>query len=610
MSGFRLRAFIILSIALFTIVISTTITSAQSEQGFTVTSVSLSNILRPGQSTSQTQWLVTIVLNGGGQNLIGSLNNSTINYQGFKSVYPIQISGSTNPEKAYYQVYNTNPTPIYAFTDLAENGTLGLTFGLITSYSNAPSCPSTYSSGTYVGQRDVNIENLATGHVPTISRVCIYEQAIGYESPISATPNIQSSSTLQLSANGRQQTLNINYSQQSATSTDGLVQANWVGSLVTGNSAPGGNLYVAISNPQQNSWNVQSKSTYNSYIQTLSTTQAVYSGSSTPYGLQSLPQSCGGLGQNANLTSQTPMLVATCLMNDVISPAFAVNNQDAQSLLSSTVQIGNSQTQFITNNGQSSFLVTLNNNFVNSQEVTLRISGSFIGVVIPEGTPKIVSATSSPFNSGNNGTIVVNVENVGTATGSFYTSLSNCSGIQTITSPKYSVQPGQSQVINIPISTSTTKQIINEQCTVTVTDYNGGGSSDIRVNIQSKPANQCTPNTQSVQGDYICSCVNVNGIYQTGTGSACTYCLYGVIQDNGNYKCALAPPTIPSNNVNSGSPINGSSLNSFINSPITQQVLIPVATIAINHFVCPAIPYASTIVSIANIFGANIPFCT
>lgn len=580
--------------------------NAQSEQGFTVTSVSLTNVLHPGQSSSQTQWLINIALNGGGQSLVGTLGNSTINYQGLTSVYPLQISGTTNPEKAVYIISNTNPTAVYQYYAVGENGTLGLTFGLISSYTSAPLCN---DNSSFVGEQDVDISGLATGHVPTISRICVYRQVIGYASQISSNPNIQSSSTLQLTANGKQETLNVNYSQQSATSFDGLVQANWVGSLVTGNSAPGGNLYVAISNPQQSQWNVQSQSAYSTYTTSLSETQGEYM-SATSYTLQTLPQKCLYLGQNANLSSETPTLIATCLLNNVVQPTFAITNSQASSLLASSIQIGDSQPELTQNNGQSAFVITLNNNFVNNQDIVLKVNGSFIGVVIPEGTPKIISATASPFNSGNNGTIIVNVKNIGNAQGSFYTSLNNCAGITTISSPKYLVSSGQSQQISIPIYTSSATQAINEQCNVTVTDYNGGGSSSALVNVQAKPANQCTPNTQSVQGDYICPCVSVNGVYRTGTGSACTYCPHGVIQNNGSYTCASTPPTIPSNITNSGPPINGTSVNNFINSPITQQVIIPIATIAINHFVCPAIPYASTIVSIANSLGANIPFCT
>ena len=558
---------------------------ADTEQGFTVTSVSLANILHPGQSASQTQWLITVVLNGGGQSLVGSLGNSTINYQGFTSAYPLQLSGSTNPEQAFYQIYNTNPTPIYSYSAQSEIGSLSTLLGVVTGATAAPNCPQSMQSGsytgTYVSEKDFDTQGWLYG-ATIIDRVCIYQNIVGYEALISGTPNIQSSSTLLLTANGKQELLNISYSQQSATSPDGLVQANWVGSLVTGNAAPGGNLYVAISNPQQNTWNVQSASSYTAYSTGLSSTQSQLSPAT--YTPTSIPSTCFSIAQN--ITTLTPTNVGNCLLNNIVAPEFATNNQYAQTLLSSGVQIGNSQTQYTSNyNDQSAFVVTLNNNFVNNQEVTLRINGAFIGVVIPEGTPKIISATSSPFNSGNNGTIIVNVENVGTAQGSFYTSLSNCSGITTTSSTKYAVSPGQTQQINVPIYTSGATQTINEQCTVTVTDYNGGGSSSSIVNVQAKPANQCNPNTSLVEGDYICPCTNVNGVYQTATGNQCTSCPYGVIQNNGAYSCASKPTGgNVSTNGTSGTIIRPGT-SQLVNYVVT-QVVIPMATSVVVPAVC------------------------
>jgi hypothetical protein len=81
-------------------------------------------------------------LNGGGQSLVGNLGNSTINYQGYTSVYPLQISGSTDPERAFYIINNANPSPIYTYTSRIENGSVTLGFLGFNTYVNpAPQCP-------------------------------------------------------------------------------------------------------------------------------------------------------------------------------------------------------------------------------------------------------------------------------------------------------------------------------------------------------------------------------------------------------------------------------------------------------------------------------------
>ncbi len=214
-----------------------------------------------------------------------------------------------------------------------------------------------------------------------------------------------------------------------------------------------------------------------------------------------------------------------------------------------TVYGASSQPQISNYGGQQAFLVTIPTAFTTTNpEITLRVKGSFIGVVIPKGIPKILSATSAPFSSGANGSIDVNVENIGTSQGTFYYSLSDCAGVSTVSSQKYSVPAGQNQEINIPIYTSGANQTINQQCTVTVTDSNGGGSSTAQVNVVSKPANQCTPNTQVQVGQSFCPCIqNATGVWKLGLGTACTTCQYGVIASaSGSYTCAPPPTTIGS----------------------------------------------------------------
>ncbi len=579
----------------FLLTIITVALAADTEQGFTVTSVSLTNILHPGDSASQTQWLVTLVLNGGGQSLVGSLTNSTINYQGLTSAYPLQISGSTNPEKAFYVISNSNPSPIYKFAAVEEVGSLSTPLGVVTGATSAPDCPQSQSGWTYISEKDFVTTGLWLGNNDVaIARTCIYETLVGNEAQISGTPNIQSSSILSLTSNGNQQSLNIDYSQQSATSSDGSIQANWVGSLVTGNAAPGGNLYVAINNPNTQSWNVQSESSYNAYSTMFAQTQSLLA--TQTYAQSSLPPVCLNLVQS--ITSQTPNIIADCMLNNIVNPAFATNNQEAQALISSSTTIGDLTAQFTSNyNGKNAFVISLDNSFVNNQEITLRLNGAFIGVVIPEGTPKIISSTSSPFNSGNNGTIQVTVENLGNAVGSFYASLSNCNGIATQSSAKYSVSAGQTQEIDIPIYTSDATQVINDQCTVTVTDYNGGGSDSAQVNVQSKPANQCTPNEMTVQGNYICPCVNNNGVYDIATGNQCTSGPYGVISNIGGYTCAS--PTAP-NQIAAGNTTAGVTVSPEVSGLIT-AIAKPVVNDVVMPFLCsqagPAAPVCAGIFS-------------
>ena len=561
---------------------------AQTGQGFTVTSVSLSNILHPGQSASQTQWIVTASLNGGGQSLVSTFTNSTINYQGYTSIYPLQIQATTNPEQAFYMVNNNQPTQIYKFASLIENGTASNFLGGLQSGTNAPACPSSFNGGTYYGEEDFELTSagITSAHVTYVSaRICLYDYLIGTEASISSSPNTQFSSQFVLQANNQQETLNIsNVGSQSATSSDGKVQINWVGSLVTGNAAPDGSQYVAISNPNSNVWSLQTLNTYQTY--SASAQSATNIKNQGPYdvvegGNNELPTSCSTLP--VNFATSYILEVADCL-NNTVQNQFTSVNQQAADLSNGGSTIGGLSSHATTYQNQPAFLVTLPSYFTTINPlVTMRISGSFIGVVIPEGTPKILSATSSQFNSGGNGTIKIEVENIGNSEGSFYPSVSNCTGVTTQSQPNYAVNAGQQQEIDVPIFSTGANVNITEQCTVTITDANGGGSSTAHVTVSMKPANQCTAGQLVVQGDSICSCTNVNGVYQVGTGNACQTCQYGVVYSNGAPKCASSPaPAVNSTNSTSISLPSGNS--SQIASLIVNDVVVPVAT----NFVVPA----------------------
>ena len=491
---------------------------------------------------------------------------------------------------------------------MVVNGTASNFLGGLQSATNATACPSSYNGGSKYGEEDFDLysSGYTSSHVTyTSARICLYEKLIATEASLPSSPDTQFSAPFTITANGQQETLNIsNVGSQSATSSDGKVQINWVGSLVTGNQAPDGSQYVAISNAQSNNWVIQTLDTYQSFSSSqqsaLNLNGQTYTSSTN--GGSNLLSSCSGI--TIAFTTSYINNVANCL-NNAAQNQFSNVNQDAQSLLSGGTFIGDLSSQVTTYQNQPAFVVTLPSYFTTTNPlITLRISGSFIGVVIPEGTPKIISVTSSPFNSGNNGTINVQVENVGNSQGAFYTSLSNCGGISTSSSNKYAVSPGQTQAISIPIFTSSFNQSINEQCTVTVTDYNGGGSDSAQVNVVAKQANQCTPNAQVVSGSQICSCSNVNGIYEP---SSCITCQNGVVSSNGQYVCAKAFVSNETSNVSTS--LNTGNLNSFAGSSVVQSVVGASTFISCTPFVGDALnsflPGVTTVADIISSLSGN-----
>jgi len=544
---FTQQNIILISVEIIAIVIFISNTLAQT-QGFTVSSVSLTNILHPGESETQTQWLIQLSLNGGGQSLVGILDNSTINYQGYTSVYPLQISGITDPETAFYIVDNLSPEPIYRYRTEVKTGSV-TDYVIYISAITSSACPSNTLS-----EWDISLTSgwLGLGSSVTVARICIISEQVGFKANVPATPNIQFSTHLTLNANQKTETLDLSYNQQSATSTTGNVQANWIGSLVTGNAAPDGSQYVAVGDTSKSNWLVKSKTDYLTWSSEYQNTKTFFSVVQTFS--QEPPSECSSI-QKPSLTYRNFAKYisdySTCL-NNVVQNKYSVANQYANNLLTSGVNIGGNPTQLTTLSGQPAFKTALTNYFVTNPVVVLRLSGSFIGVVIPLGKPQIVSTASDCFKSGESGKILIKVKNIGKSQGSFYASLKNCPGIDIKTQPTYSVGIGQTSDIEVQIFSTGANQNINQSCQIEITDYNGGGVDSTSVGVCMQKATQCQPNSGVVQGNSICPCVQSGGIWQVATGDQCKYCQYGVVSDGkGEWKCASTstPQTCPEGQV-------------------------------------------------------------
>ncbi|MDE1870378.1 MAG: hypothetical protein KGH71_05365, partial [Candidatus Micrarchaeota archaeon] len=347
-------------------------------------------LLNASQPPSQAKWEITAVFNGGGQSLVANLGNSSINYRDSEgrlitSNYPLQISGITNPETAIYTISNNQPEPIYEFSSKTYVGSYNYGY-FQSSGTSAPECATPYFT-SYIYN-----ETITGSKQITVARICIYEQQVAAEYPITLA-DTQFSSALTLNANGNLEKLNLNSNSTSATSLDGLVQAQWVGSLVTGTQAPTGGQSVAISNQQTNQWDIQNINEYSgtegytNFIPTIATFDNI--------GCSFVPTRYSPDNNLQELSN-----LAIC-MNTTAENDYSINNQHVAQLLTSGQSIqGYSATQ--TNyGGGTAFAISLGSGtFTTNPEIIFTLSGSFVGVVIPIGKPKILSVTSTSFTSG------------------------------------------------------------------------------------------------------------------------------------------------------------------------------------------------------------------
>lgn len=538
--------------------------------GFTVQSVSLTNILQPGQSASQTQWLINVVANGGGQSLVISdtLSNATLAAQcgaqckGETPASSLQITAQENPETEIFPIGSTLSPKLKSYTSTVLFGSLSVTGFLKDVYNAtaAPWCQPTYNNYPYSNEWDYNVTTKPNGVLSsvvgsvTVVRICIYSSTVGAVSAIAPNPYRQFSTTLTFNAGGNQKTLTISNANQSGTSStpDGAVQVNWPGSLDTLNPPLSSQPDVAVNNYQRNPWMIGSSSAFSQYQVDSQTTSTVLNPQNIQFDTYTNSSmgsvGCTGIARTLspyayNYTSQSLNNVANCLSNRVQSD-YSVNNNDVTQLLAGGYQIGNNPTQQVSYNNQPSFSVSTSTYFTSNPELDLRLSGVFLGVLIPVGKPKILSAKVLPISSGGNGTISLQVTNIGSGLGSFYISLTNCSGITLPTSSKYTINPGNTSQISIGITATGANQVVSETCTITVSDSNGGGSDSSPINVKIQPPNQCTPNTNVIQGSSICPCVNQTGVWKVDTTN-CQTCKYGVVANaQGTYACATPPTTV------------------------------------------------------------------
>lgn len=505
------------------------------------------------------------MLNNGGQSVeVGTVPNTSIYAQGstgtITAAHPLTITAQSNQEQLFLVVNSGNPSNLYSFSSVVENGSINLGYVLGVPYvknvTQAPSCPQSTSLLPYqwIVQMDSRGFGALTG-TPTfipVVRVCFYKNIVGQEFGILRKDQLFSSN-LTLSSNGTTRTLNIGSNNQSV-SFDNLISAKWVGNYESGIGTVEASAFVAISH--DSTWTLQNMASYNNWItNNYNPTQGLLV--SQTYTYQTYQQnpliainSCSSLEiGNATYMNSNYYLyqIGTCL-NQYASQSISQNNGALNSTLLTSTSVspyGSSPAVYNPGyNNSQAFLVNIPTAFTSSLPVLdLDINGTFLGVLIPEGIPRIISINASPFSSGSNGTIKMQVENIGNSQGTFYTSLINCGGVVATTSQKYPVPAGQTQEIDIPIySSGVTK--LNAECTVIVTDYNSYKNDSKQVNIVIRPPNQCTPNSQIVNGESICPCLNVSGVWTIGSGSACTTCNYGVISNgNGGSTCASAPVT-------------------------------------------------------------------
>lgn len=505
-------------------------------QGFTVTSIGLSNMISPGDPESSTEWLVGMTINGYGQSLAGTLDESTLTTNGYSSRYPVSITATMPNQNAFFIIDNNFPDSIKEFDIETKVGTMGCLAGWCTINVAPASCSTgtTYIINDYLSQGWLGL-----GGPAIVSRTCITENIVGNKANINSIPTIDSEVDFQFNNGQSTETLSLSWEVPSAQSSDGIVKAQWVNLPLDGSTigliSVGSNFY-AINRKGFNAWYPVEKGLYegsNGYIQKRTVAVSKFETLKT-VGLQMgdfsecEPNFANDVGAQSCLISctVTPTSTMTCietdLKNEYINP---VNIISSQLLSANDVMIPGLPTATPTTHGGSdALLINLGTLMPAKPVVNLRFRGDWLGVVIPEGEPRI-TGTNSPitFNSGNKGTVTIYVTNDGTEQSVMQAGLTGTCGVKQVAPSSLGyINPGANGELTLMLET-TGSATWQGSCTIQVTDVNSGLYDTTTISINMLPPVECTKEGETFYegGNNILICEN-------GEKNVCKSCQYGV----------------------------------------------------------------------------------
>jgi hypothetical protein len=478
--------------------------------GFTVTSVSTSSVITKDTDPAKTYWIINTQLNGGGQSITGTLDPATVKSYMNNKVYTnksLSIQVTSDNEQVFYDVINEG-VPVYHYNLVTYDAPQDCPLGVCYITDDPQGCP----SGT---NWNIPLGKSFFGHAK--KRYCVTKQAIGVKGVFN-NPTITFTAKIKVSAGGttKEKTICSGASkgcQGTSVDLDDLGVASWSGSLVTGDSPPNQDNFVAVYQYDSQKWQIARRSTYEAYFPTVSTADSA-------------------LNSFVNLfPGYTDVVSGDREINNAISPV----NQAVETLVSEDTSFTSSPFTKDQNSGRVS--VDLQKKLT-SPNIVFRIRADWIGIVIPSGEPKILSVNAVKFTSGEEGKVTVQVQNVGEAAGTFSAMLVNCDPfVQSSTgiTSRVTLQPDDVESIDIAVSGGTIAKQFSKDCTVKIYDVNDPSVYDTgKLSLQLEKPKICDPGKTYSEGSVIKKC-NSDGTAL----EVLDVCTYGVTTDgSGNWVCS------------------------------------------------------------------------
>ncbi len=486
-----------------------------SGEGFTVTSVSTSDVITNSTNLSSTYWIINTQFTGGGQAITGTITPElakSLNTSNLEPRKAIIITAQSIDESATYDIINEGVS-IYKYDLQITQGEVSCPLGVCYVASDAPAC----SANT---NWEIQSGKSFWGKIKY--RFCITKKQVGIKGAYS-NPTINFNGKISLS-NGDsviEKTIcsgAVQGCDGSSVNFDDIAIATWTGSLVTGDSAPNQDNFVAILNSLQGGkWQIARKSIFDSYNPLPMTADALLTQYVNSNAFQSYEDQTSGYN----------------LITQAISPT----NSAADKLLSENASF--SSTPFQQDSQNTGKVVVSLSRKLTSPNVVFRIRADWIGVVIPIGIPQIIGVSSNKIASGESGKVVVNIQNIGEVQGTFAAQLVNCEPfiqLNTTQSSMKTIQPSAVDNITLDVSGGNLSTDLSQSCQVKVYEVNDPSvESFYSVNLQLEKAKVCVPGQIISNGSLIQQCSADGTAYQT-----IQQCENGTIPDGqGGFSCAI-----------------------------------------------------------------------
>jgi len=368
-------------------------------EGFTVQSISKSN----------DSFLISLILNDGGEHITGYINGSEFEIPGIKVNSNIKFEVSKITEKLNYAVLNQGTlwyySVIYYDASVFYDGAV---------CSSAPAYCFIIDIPDRIG--------FGADRIIIINRIPIGSYG-GLQNP-----ELSWIGTMALTIDGKQYKQNIGSGEAARGSVQlpiGSVQ--WLGSLVTGQAIPNQNLYVATHGINEPRWSIAPKTDYERYVKSLTETDTVlnvWDEQQKKY-------------KGWQRETYEEMICQDVLCSSVFN-VVTIHNANAERLLTKNVMIDyGAVTAKSSIAGYDGNIYDVIDRKISNPMILLKVKASALDIITLSGKPLIKDISVSPFSSGDsNGYVKVMFQNIGDAQGTFAARINGSFESNKITVPK------------------------------------------------------------------------------------------------------------------------------------------------------------------------------